>query len=32
VWVGGHYDPDDFDPAAVVFDDPRERWKVAFAE
>jgi hypothetical protein len=24
-WVGGSYDPADFDPAAVRFDDPRER-------
>jgi hypothetical protein len=31
-WAGGHYDPDDFDPAAVVFDDPRERLKHAFEE
>jgi hypothetical protein len=29
-WVGGSYDPDAFDPAGVVFDDPRERWKKAF--
>ena len=24
-WVGGSYDPADFDPTAVRFDDPRER-------
>ncbi len=24
-WAGGSYDPADFDPAAVRFDDPRER-------
>jgi hypothetical protein len=30
VWVGGHYDPEAFDPSAVRFDDPRERWKLAF--
>ena len=24
-WVGGSYDPADFDPAAVRFDDPQER-------
>jgi len=32
VWAGGQYDPDDFDPAEVAFDDPRKRWKVAFEE
>lgn len=31
-WVGGRYDPDEFDPNAVTFDDPRKRWKKAFAE
>ena len=25
VWVGGGYDPADFDPAGVVFDDPKRR-------
>ena len=30
-WVGGTYDPDDFTPAEVVFDDPKERWTAAFA-
>ena len=29
-WAGGGYDPDAFDPGAVVFDDPRKRWKKAF--
>lgn len=29
-WVGGGYDPDVFDPTAVVFEDPRKRWKIAF--
>ena len=24
-WVGGTFDPDDFDPAEVVFEEPRER-------
>ncbi len=28
-WVGGSYGPDAFDPAQVIFDDPRERWKKA---
>jgi pRiA4b ORF-3-like protein len=30
-WAGGSYDPDSFDPANVVFDDPLKRWKKAFA-
>lgn len=29
-WVGGEYDPDAFDPNAIVFDNPRQRWKRAF--
>lgn len=29
-WVGGHYDPNDFDPAQVTFDDPQKRWDQAF--
>ena len=29
-WSGDKYDPDEFDPHAVVFDDPRKRWKIAF--
>ena len=29
-WVGGHYDPDAVDPHAVVFENPRKRWKIAF--
>jgi hypothetical protein len=29
-WAGGTYDPDAFDPKAVVFDNPRKRWKKAF--
>ncbi|OFV93218.1 MAG: hypothetical protein A3H95_11230 [Acidobacteria bacterium RIFCSPLOWO2_02_FULL_64_15] len=29
-WVGGSYDPDSFDPAKVVFDDPLKRWETAF--
>lgn len=31
-WVGGHFDPDAFDPATVEFDDPKERWRIAFQE
>ena len=30
VWVGGSFDAEAFDPSAVVFEDPAERWKVAF--
>ncbi len=29
-WVGGSYDPEEFDPTAVVFEDPKVRWKIAF--
>jgi hypothetical protein len=29
-WAGGEYDPDAFNPNAVVFDNPRKRWKTAF--
>jgi len=29
-WVGGAFDPNAFDPAAVRFDDPRRRWRHAF--
>lgn len=29
-WAGGSFDSDAFNPAAVKFDDPRERWKLAF--
>jgi hypothetical protein len=31
-WLGGNFDPDDFDAASVTFDDPRVRWKTAFEE
>lgn len=31
-WVGGHFDPGAFDPAEVVFDEPRERWKRVFED
>lgn len=36
-WLQGHeknyhpYDPDAFDSAQVHFDDPRQRWRAAFA-
>ena len=29
-WVGGAYDPEHFNPEEVIFDDPQERWKIAF--
>jgi hypothetical protein len=29
-WAGGSHDPDAFDPAGVVFEDPQKRWKIAF--
>jgi hypothetical protein len=31
-WVGGCFDPAEFDPQAVRFDDPRKRWKIAFLD
>ena len=31
-WVGGAFDPEEFDPAEVHFDDPKERWKIAFED
>lgn len=31
-WVGGNFDPDEFAPHTVVFDDPRDRWVRAFEE
>lgn len=29
-WVGGAFDPNAFDPAAVTFDSPKRRWTRAF--
>ena len=29
-WLGGPFDPVAFDPAAVRFDNPAKRWKIAF--
>jgi len=29
-WLGGGFDPMAFDAAAVTFDDPQKRWKIAF--
>jgi hypothetical protein len=31
-WIGGAFDPEDFDPARVEFDDPKARFHAAFAE
>jgi hypothetical protein len=31
-WIGRPFDPNDFDPSQVSFDDPRKRWKRAFQE
>jgi hypothetical protein len=31
-WLGGPFDPEAFDPAAVRFDNPRRRWRKAFAD
>jgi hypothetical protein len=31
-WAGGRYDPEVFDAAKVRFDDPRDRFKLAFEE
>ena len=31
-WVGGSFDPINFDAKMVKFEDPRERWRRAFQE
>ena len=31
-WVGGNFDPEEFDPAKVSFDDPGKRWRIAFQD
>ncbi len=31
-WVGGQFDPGAFRPEAVEFDDPEERWQIAFGQ
>jgi hypothetical protein len=31
-WAGGSFDPHAFDPKAVQFDNPAERWKAAFQQ
>jgi len=29
-WLGGGFDPEQFSPEEVKFDDPQQRWKRAF--
>jgi len=29
-WISGAFDPEEFDPAKVNFDDPAERWRLSF--
>ena len=31
-WVGGDFDPEQFDSSDILFDDPSERWRIAFQE
>ncbi len=31
-WLGGKYDPSNFSPDRVKFDNPRKRWKMAFED
>jgi hypothetical protein len=31
-WLGGQFDPEQFDPAEVVFENPKRRWKFAFTD
>ncbi|MGH8196452.1 MAG: plasmid pRiA4b ORF-3 family protein [Woeseiaceae bacterium] len=31
-WIGGSFDPEDFDPQQVRFDNPKERWNRAFEQ
>ena len=31
-WVGGSFEPDEFDPEEVWFDDPQERWRFALGD
>jgi hypothetical protein len=32
LWLGGKYDPQEFSPTNVKFDNPKKRWKMAFSE
>lgn len=29
-WIGGEFDPEQFDPKKIKFDDPTVRWNIAF--
>ena len=31
-WLGQKYDPDEFDPDKVKFDNPSKRWNHAFSK
>ena len=31
-WVGDNFDPERFDPNQISFDDPNERWHIAFGD
>jgi len=31
-WLGGKFDPEEFDPDAVTFSNPKKRWEQAFLE
>ena len=31
-WAGGRFDPHAFNPQSIQFDNPRERWKIAFED
>lgn len=31
-WLGGEFDPENFDAESVVFDNPKKRWELAFSE
>ncbi len=31
-WIGGSFDPEAFQADQIIFDDPQERWRLAFGE
>jgi hypothetical protein len=31
-WVGDRFDPEQFDPGRVKFDNPKKRWRIAFED
>jgi hypothetical protein len=31
-WAGGSFDAHAFDPASIAFDDPQQRWRIAFQD